>query len=452
MARPVRTTTRPSAARSRAPGAPSGHGSVPPGTRANTRASCAIAVVGTTPAHATSSAPRGHTTEVSEAATPATVATGTSGAARRFARTPTTLTDPWRRTTRGAVISWAATGTASAGPSGARRRGRRAPMASPHGRVKRRRPSVATEDSAKPKERASHGSSASTTTIAAPSTGSPADRRERLRPRSPIAPMAAARTTLGSGRARTTNPARATRARTGRARLGTPSSTHRARTSPVTTATLLPLTAVRCVIPVARIASVRSAGVRLVSPMTRPGSNPRASAGAESTDARSPARNRSAPDATAPGGVITSGAPATASVATRSSARSAGPRRPCTRTVERHSSAARRSSPVSSTGAPTALRAPRASRSSIVPSRRARVSSSRPARTNGSPVTTTTAVTAARSAASASTPPRARSVACAAAATWSSSTSTRASTSGQRSGRARQRTSGKGASHSRDDR
>ena len=36
MARPVRTTTRPSAARSRAPGAPSGHGSVPPGTRANT--------------------------------------------------------------------------------------------------------------------------------------------------------------------------------------------------------------------------------------------------------------------------------------------------------------------------------------------------------------------------------------------------------------------------------
>ena len=205
----------------------------------------------------------------------------------------------------------------------------------------------------------------------------------------------------------------------------------------MTTATLLPLTAVRCVIPVARIASVRSAGVRLVSPMTRPGSNPRASAGAESTDSRSPARNRSAPDATAPGGVITSGAPATASVATRSSARSAGPRRPCTRTVERHSSAARRSSPVSSTGAPTALRAPRASRSSIVPSRRARVSSSRPARTNGSPVTTTTAMTAARSAASASTPPRARSVACAAAATSRSTTSTRARMSGQRSGRAR---------------
>ena len=147
---------------------------------------------------------------------------------------------------------------------------------------------MATEDSAKPKDRASHGSSASTTTIAAPSTGSPADRRERLRPSSPIAPMAAARTTLGSGRARTTNPARATRARTGRARLGMPSSTHRPRTSPVTTATLLPLTAVRCVIPVARIASVRSAGVRLVSPMTRPGSNPRASAGAESTDARKP--------------------------------------------------------------------------------------------------------------------------------------------------------------------
>ena len=54
---------------------------------------------------------------------------------------------------------------------------------------------------------------------------------------------------------------------------------------PVTTATLLPLTAVRCVMPVARIAAVRSSGVRLVSPMTSPGSRPRASAGAWSTAA-----------------------------------------------------------------------------------------------------------------------------------------------------------------------
>ena len=50
-------------------------------------------------------------------------------------------------------------------------RGSRAPMASPHGRVKSSRPRVASDDSANPKERASHGSRTSTRTIAAPSTG-----------------------------------------------------------------------------------------------------------------------------------------------------------------------------------------------------------------------------------------------------------------------------------------
>ena len=64
-----------------------------------------------------------------------------------------------------------------------------------------------------------------------------------------------------------------------------PATTHSPSTRPVTTATLLPLTAVRWVIPVARIAAVRSGGVRLVSPMTRPGSRPRASGGAWSTAA-----------------------------------------------------------------------------------------------------------------------------------------------------------------------
>ena len=48
------------APRSSAPGAPSGQGSVPPGTSANRRAICAMAMVGSTPAHARSSA-RGST-------------------------------------------------------------------------------------------------------------------------------------------------------------------------------------------------------------------------------------------------------------------------------------------------------------------------------------------------------------------------------------------------------
>ena len=105
---------------------------------------------------------------------------------------------------------------ARAGPRPASRLGSRAPMASPHGRVKSSSPRVASEDSAKPNDRASHGSTTSTTTIAAPSTGGPAERRDRLRPIRPIAPIAAARTTLGSGRASTTNPARATSASAGR--------------------------------------------------------------------------------------------------------------------------------------------------------------------------------------------------------------------------------------------
>ncbi len=234
-------------------------------------------------------------------------------------------------------------------------------MASPHGRVNSSSPRVASEDSAKPNERASHGSTTSTTTIAAPSTGGPAERRDRLSPIRPIAPITAARTTLGSGRASTTNPARPTRASTGRSRRGTPTRTHSPRTSPVTTATLLPLTAVRWVIPVARMAAVRSGGVRLVSPMTRPGSSPLGSAGAWSTDARRPLRSRSAAAATAPGGASTSGGPLTDKVATRSSARSVGPSRPRTRMVARHPGSAIAGSPVSSTGAPVARRMPRAS-------------------------------------------------------------------------------------------
>ena len=71
---------------------------------------------------------------------------------------------------------------------------------------------MASEDRANPKDRASHGSMTSTTTIAAPSTGGPAERRDGSSPISPIAPIAAARTTLGSGRASTTKPASASRA------------------------------------------------------------------------------------------------------------------------------------------------------------------------------------------------------------------------------------------------
>ena len=103
-----------------------------------------------------------------------------------------------------------------------------------------------------------------------------------------------------------------------------------------TTATLLPLTAVRCVMPVARIAAVRSGGVRLVSPMTSPGRRPRGRRPARrSTADRRPARSRSAAAATAPGGAST---PRRAADRQRRDAvvtRSVGPSRPRTRTVDR---------------------------------------------------------------------------------------------------------------------
>ncbi len=198
----------------------------------------------------------------------------------------------------------------------------------------------------------------------------------------------------------------------------------------MTTATLLPLTAVRWVIPVARMASVRSGGVRLVSPMTSPGSSPRASGGAWSTAVRRPRRRRSAADATVPGGARTTGGPRTASVATRSSARSVGLSRPCTRTVDRHAGSAIAGSPVSSTGAEVLRRSPRASSTWTVASRSTTGRSPRAGSTMASPVSTATAVTAARSRASDSTSPRARRMPCPAAATCSTATRATVSSSG----------------------
>ena len=104
--------------------------------------------------------------------------------------------------------------------------------------------------------------------------------------------------------------------------------------------------------PVARIAAVRSAGVRLVSPMTRPGSRPRASGGAWSTDARRPGaqplgrrghragRRERPPVGRSPTGSRPGRRPG-----------SVGPSRPRTRTVARHAGPAIAGSPVSSTGA-----------------------------------------------------------------------------------------------------
>ena len=106
--------------------------------------------VGTTPAQATTVAARLESTDTRAATTPAIVAGGTNGAARRLARTPTRLTEPCSSTTTGAVMTCAATGIAKAGPKARNRVGSRAPIASPHGLVNSSSPRVARVESANP--------------------------------------------------------------------------------------------------------------------------------------------------------------------------------------------------------------------------------------------------------------------------------------------------------------
>ena len=204
-----------------------------------------------------------------------------------------------------------------------RRPRRRAPRPAPDGtpRSRRRsrhrgasrtRPPVASTDRANPASTASAGS-----------ITQPGDRRDRERRRGrpwsarvarasrPTAPMAAARTTLGDGRARITKPARASQAdhrgeHTGR--RGT--NGRRSSTTPSTMATFAPLTATRWVMPVARKSSSTPASRRLVSPMTSPGSRPPGSAGSGAQAACSPARSRPAADCVHDGAPSSRGSPA----------------------------------------------------------------------------------------------------------------------------------------------
>ena len=253
------------------------------------------------------------------------------------------------------------------------------------------------------------------------STGSPRVVRDRLWPTMAMAPMAAARTTLGSGRARTTNPASAASASTGRSALGTPRIVHSPRTRPRTTATLAPLTADRWVSPVVSIASVRSGGVRLVSPMTRPGRRPRASAEVPSTASRSPARRRSAPRATAPGGASVRGLSVTVTTASSAAPGSPGPSRPATSAVSPHLSEPRRSSPTRRTGAWAGPLRPRpVTDDARAPTVTRRLSLSDTDHDTGSPVTTTVSRALARPAASSSSSPAVRTSSCPATAPCSS--------------------------------
>ena len=226
--------------------------------------------------------------------------------------------------------------------------------------------------------------------------------------------MTAARRTLGSGRARTTNPASSTAATTGRHRRRIPTTRHSPIPAASTTATLLPDTADRCVMPVASIASVREAGVRLVSPMTRAGSNPRGSGGSAATACRRPPRTLSAIAATWPASRRRSGLPRGLRTATTSSPGSAASSRPVVRTVSCHRTSFHEASPKTSTGVWTRLRSPRPATSRT--SRRTSTSSVLVGpvviTTRGSVITTASTVTVARSRVSSGTSPVSRSKDC----------------------------------------
>ena len=176
-------------------------------------------------------------------------------------------------------------------------------------------------------------SSGSTTTSTATAGGQRGQRRpgptggQRRAGRSP--PIAAARTTLGDGRARITKPTSAT-AQTSAASHG-PARHHRAseqhqrrRRSP----RWLPTTAIRWVMPVVRKSSSTAGSSRLVSPTTRPGSRPPGSAGSGAQARCSPARSAPAARWTHGGRRRSTGARSVESTAARRSPPRGGSSRP----------------------------------------------------------------------------------------------------------------------------
>lgn len=335
------------------PAPPCGHGTVPPGTSASPRATTPTQRQLQPATQARTWATGGHSGATSAASSPSTVAGAIAGSTSRFAGTDTRLTPGASSSSTGAQASCAATGAAMAT---ARTRGSLRARRDTSGGPSRSRPPVAVADSAKPNERASHGSSASSTITAADSAGTPAARRPRHRPTSPTAVMAAARTTLGSGLASTTKPATAAAATPSR---GPRRSLRRASsTAPPTMARLAPLTAVRWVRPEARIAASRSSASALVSPTTSPGRSPATSGWSPPTASRSPSRNGCAARHQAAGRSRTSGAVVGWSSATAGSPGSVARTRAVNPTADPSGRLDQRASPRTITGTRTDRLAP----------------------------------------------------------------------------------------------
>ncbi len=144
--------------------------------------------------------------------------------------------------------------------------------------------------------------------------------------------MAAARNTLGDGRASTTNASSTATATTGRARSPIRSQPHSTSAAASTIATLVPLTATRCVRPVVLKSSRSRGSSLLVSPSTSPGSSPRSSEGSGPAASCRPTRSRPAARCRGDAPDSTTGGPRAESSAATSSDGAAVVTRPSTRT------------------------------------------------------------------------------------------------------------------------
>ncbi len=220
---------------------------------------------------------------------PATVAGATAGAASRLATTATREICPEIAAMAGVHTSWAAIGTAiaSAHHRGIHRSRRRA-----NGGASSKIPAVAVTERMKPADRESHGSRNNSPTTAQARARTP-PRAPKPSAATPTAPIAAARTTLGSGRASSTKATIESAPSTQSPRRRMPTARPTAITTASTIVRLVPETAMRWVSPLRRKSSSTLSLTRPSSPSTRAGTSASGSSPTGVTAWRTPSRTRS---------------------------------------------------------------------------------------------------------------------------------------------------------------
>jgi len=188
----------------------------------------------------------------------------------------------------GAVTRWAAaaTATASEAMTGKPIRAKDAD----HPGAINSSPVVAATDNTNPRLADRSGLASSTARTVAARIGNAARCRPVANPPSARSAIAAARTTLGDGRARTTKATTAKPPRTAIVRGDARARRKAKLTQPMTIERLVPDTATRWVSPATRKRSCSTGSSWLVSPSTRPGSSPRGNAGNPADARRRPAR------------------------------------------------------------------------------------------------------------------------------------------------------------------